>query len=250
MKTKDTITTKHQPSPQSLYLCTLYHVHGYILGSVGPGYDVSTLENEDMALSRNICICVLVYSFVILYIGVTRVGMCLKGFVIGTRFKRTHTHAYTVHWVFSVYQGWPHRGSYTSLARVWQSAWGEKKIWGHVRMRLIVKSVVKYTVEKGHAAGWNQQFVVGLTEMRSRNLGKRCLILRDFQAFAALWMSCILCVATQSSSAWIAWPLKMGMIGCPKMSVNRNQRCVTSQKSEDVMSHFINAWLLPTLVRI
>jgi len=66
MKTKNTITTKHQPSPQSLYLCMLYHVHSYILESVGPGYDVSTLENEDMALSPNIYIYVLVYSFVII----------------------------------------------------------------------------------------------------------------------------------------------------------------------------------------
>jgi hypothetical protein len=32
----------------------LYHVLGCILGSVGPGYDVLTLEIEDMALSRNL----------------------------------------------------------------------------------------------------------------------------------------------------------------------------------------------------
>ena len=31
----------------------------------------------------------------------------------------------------------------------------------------------------------------------------------------------------------MAWPLKMGAIGCPKTSITTNLRCVTSQKSED-----------------
>jgi len=35
-------------------------------------------------------------------------------------------------------------------------------------------------------------------------------------------------------SFWTVWPLNMGLMGCPETSVNTNQRCVTSQKIEDL----------------
>jgi len=39
-----------------------------------------------------------------------------------------------------------------------------------------------------------------------------------------------------------AWPLKMGPIGCTETSVTTNLRCVTSQKSEDIIYTAAEAW--------
>jgi len=35
--------------------------------------------------------------------------------------------------------------------------------------------------------------------------------------------------------SWTAFPLNMGQVGCPEKSVTTQLRCLTSQKSEDLL---------------
>jgi len=44
----------------------------------------------------------------------------------------------------------------------------------------------------------------------------------------------------KQSKSWIAWPLKTGPRGCPETSLSSHERCLKTERSEELSSQSLN----------